>query len=641
MGIYDFLASRGLHPDHADISDWPHPGIDENGVDQSKTLSYITLNKGLELYCANHGSFEKVALEIGVHKTTLSRAVGKCFTRDDVGNFIGRSGLIKWLRVNGYVRVTESESNYSGIFNQLLERTGIEADLVKVINGEHAEFSAVRQIDIHEVFCTLLTRAGASVSRYPYTVKNKGKNGLAAFVKRVREKKPLRGVKLCFGPAAAKKIGRAMTDDEEFRRYVEPYELVEIDAHRIDGIIILTIIAPDGVPIDLPLKRIWLIVVLEVKATAVLGYSLAFGENPTKDDIAEAITRSIVPQERLNLTIPDLAYHEVGGFPASDIDGCAYRLPTIYSFDNEQAHWSNDLHEDLCFKGGGIVHIGEGYHPDGRPNVENIFNTIEEDLFHQFKNTTGSGPNDHRRQNAEEAAIRYRFDYDVLLQALDTYLFRKNGVAPPGAVRAAPIIHLERAIQNSDMLARRVPPDERRNWTMHEAWEKRTVQGGGSRKAPPYVQIKEAEYTSERLRNRWDLLGEEVLILLNRKDSLRVKMFLADGSYFDTLLVERRFRVPHSFWVRSLYIQIMKQNEHAPREYPTQVVFRHLSQQARSCKKSRNQLQRLLLENPELATSFAEYSDSPVEESEDRRVPTPTDERDQRLDNIVVPFKAF
>jgi hypothetical protein len=109
--------------------------------------------------------------------------VGKCFTRDDVGNFIGRSGLIKWLRVNGYVRVTESESNYSGIFNQLLERTGIEADLVKVINGEHAEFSAVRQIDIHEVFCTLLTRAGASVSRYPYTVKNKGKNGLAAFVK--------------------------------------------------------------------------------------------------------------------------------------------------------------------------------------------------------------------------------------------------------------------------------------------------------------------------------------------------------------------------------------------------------------------------------------------------------------------------
>jgi hypothetical protein len=61
MGIYDFLASRGLHPDHADISDWPHPGIDENGVDQSKTLSYITLNKGLELYCANHGSFEKVA----------------------------------------------------------------------------------------------------------------------------------------------------------------------------------------------------------------------------------------------------------------------------------------------------------------------------------------------------------------------------------------------------------------------------------------------------------------------------------------------------------------------------------------------------------------------------------------------------
>jgi hypothetical protein len=549
--------------------------------------------------------------------------------------------LIKGRHVNGYVRVTESESNYAGIFDQLLERTGIESDLLDVINGEHEEFSAVRHIDIHEVLGTLLERAGASVSRYPYTVQNKGKNGLTTFIKRVRAKKPLRGVKLCFGPAAAKKVGRAMTDNEEFRRYVEPYELVEIDAHKIDGIIILTITGPDGVPIDLVLNRLWLIVVLEVKGTAVLGYSLAFGENPTKDDVAEAITRSIVPQERLGLTIPDLNYHDVGGFPASDIDECAYRLPTIYSFDNDQAHWSNDLHHDLCFKGGGIVHIGEGYHPDGRPNVENIFNTIEEDFFHQFKNTTGSNPNDPRRQHPEKAAIQYRFNYDVLLQGLDVYLFRKNGVAPPGAVRAAPIVHLEKAIQHSDMLARRVPPDERLNWTMHEAWEKRTVRGGGSRKVPPYVQIDEAKYTSERLRNRWDLLNQEVLILLNRKDSLRVKMFLADGSYFDTLLVERRFRVPHSFWVRSLYIQIMKQNEHAERGYPTQVVFRHLVRQAKSCRKSRNQLQRLLVENPELVNSPVESSEPAIEEPEQQRAPSPTDEPDKRLDSIVVPFKAF
>jgi hypothetical protein len=176
---------------------------------------------------------------------------------------------------------------------------------------------------------------------------------------------------------------------------------------------------------------------------------------------------------------------------------------------------------------------------------------------------------------------------------------------------------------------------------MHEAWQMRTVQGGGSRKTPPYVQIDEAEYTSERLRNRWDLLKEDVLILINRRDSLRVKMFLADGSYFDTLLVERRFRVPHSFWVRSLYIQIMKQNEHAERGYPTQVVFRHLMKQAKSCKKSRNQLQRLLLENPELASSPGATTDPPIEEPEEQRAAKPTDQPDERLDNIVVPFKAF
>lgn len=640
MGIYQFLAKRGLSPDDADISHWPQVGLDRNGNDPTLEARYRRLNLGLEQYCADEGGFETVSALVGVQKGTLSRAVGRCFQKDDCGNFIGRVGLIKGLHLNGYRRVDDSETNHAGIFKQLLERTGIRTELRQVILGEHPVFApCTRLIDIHKNFMTLLEQAGAPVSRYPYTVKNRGKDALRTFVRSVRSIKPLRAVLLEYGPAAARKIGRAMYNNEEMRQYLEPYERVEIDAHKLDGIIILEVEGPDGVPVTLVLERLWIIVAIEVKSTSVLGWSLGYGRNPTRDNVAEAMTHSIVPQGRLNLSIPNLVYSAKGGYPATDVKDGAFRLPDILEFDNDKAHWSNALHDDFCFKGGAILHLGPGESPDDRPNIENLFDTLEEEVLHRFKITTGSHPADPRRQHPEAAAIRYRFNLNILRQVLDVWFCDRNGRPPSGTVRNAPLVHLEKALAQSDILARRVPPDERLDWSLHEEWQRCFVRGGGTRKHPPYVNVEGAKYSSERLRQRWDLLNKEVRVRLNRSDSLRVKMYLMDGTYFDELLVEKRYRVPHSFFVRELYNQIKKQNEHEPRGNLVQVVFEHLRERAKTSKKHANQLQRLLAEEPSLAASTAGRATKGV--SRLPRNSKPALPTDPKIAAIAVPRCAF
>ena len=639
MGIYHFLANRGLDPDLANTDNWPGVGLDIDDGEISNDERFIRLKRGVQSYCDDEGSFRKIAADIGVAPTTLDRAVKRCYTHDDNGNIVGWAGLIKYLHLNGYTRRSPSGENHAGMFQYLLEKTGIESELRLVIEGKHKDYGKVRRLkDIHGIFIELLDQAGAAKHEYPYTVENEGKEGLRLFVKSVRDGNPINATNLLVSPAAARKIGRAMKSDTEACRFLDPYEWVEIDAHKIDGIIILKFRSLDGVPVSLTLERLWIIALIEVKSKNILGYAFAFGRNPTKDDVAEATTRSIIPQKRLDLTIEGLRYTDRGGFPTADVDGCGYRLFDVLHLDNDKAHWANALHDDLCFKGGAILHLGKGRQPDDRPNIENWFKTYEQDVLHRFEVTTGSSPSDPVRRNPEEAAIRYEFDFDILNQTTDVWIADRNGTPPPGAARSAPLEYLRESIALSDALPRRVPADERMRWSLHDEWVVREVKGGGKDQAPPYIKYKKVRYSSDRLKRRWDLIGENVRVKIYRPDAQRLEIFLMDGSFFDTVLIAKSWRVPHSFFVRGLYTKLMKRNENTRGDDIARTVWKALLKRARKCKKSRNQLLHLAQERPDLANEDGSISE-PAEGS--AATTTSHMRQDPRLDTVEVPRRAI
>lgn len=639
MGIYQFLANRGLDPSLAETDKWSGVGLDASESSLETDERFIRLQRGVKRYCANEGSFRSIAAEICVAPTTLERAVNRCFTFDDCGNLFGWAGLIKYLHVNEYVRTNPTDTNCSGMFDYVLNNYRIEDELRRVILGKHKDYGRVRRIkDLHGIFMDLLDKSGAPKHQYPYIVENEASEALRLFVERVRNSKPIQSTSLLVGPSAARKIGRAMKTDTEARQFLEPYEWVEIDAHKIDGIIVLRFRSLDGVPVSLTLERIWLIAVIEVKTTNILGYTYAFGRNPTKDDVAEALTRAVVPQKRLDLTIEGLKYPDRAGFPAANIKGCGYRLFDVVHLDNDMAHWANALHDDLCFKGGGIVHIGKGDQPDDRPNIENWFNTFEQNVLHRFEITTGSHPQDPVRRDPEKAAKRYEFDFDILYQTTDVWIADKNGTPPPGAPRAAPLIHLQESLAVSDALPRRVPPDERIEWSFHDEWVIRKVKGGGKDKTPPYIKYKKVRYSSDRLKNRWDLIGKNVRVKIYRPDMQRLKVYLMDGTYFDTVLIAKAWRVPHSLFVRKLYTKLMKRNELTRGEDIARTVWTALLKRARKSKKHRNDLLRLAQERPDLAGE--ESTIGPLGE-ERARIRQSKPGLDSRLDEIEVPRRAI
>lgn len=65
--------------------------------------------------------------------------------------------------------------------------------------------------------------------------------------------------------------------------------MVEFDGHKIDLRQTLRIDDPLGFETLLVLKRVWILVLLDVATLAVLEYSLALGREYNKDDIAQAL----------------------------------------------------------------------------------------------------------------------------------------------------------------------------------------------------------------------------------------------------------------------------------------------------------------------------------------------------------------
>lgn len=119
-----------------------------------------------------------------------------------------------------------------------------------------------------------------------------------------------------------------------------PYEVVEFDGHKIDLCLTLRIDDPLGFETLLVLKRVWILVLLDVATRAVLGYSLALGREYNKDDIAQALQSALTPHVPRVSKIPGLAVRPGGGFPSEKIPETAWACWSMLRFDAARAHFS-------------------------------------------------------------------------------------------------------------------------------------------------------------------------------------------------------------------------------------------------------------------------------------------------------------
>ena len=125
-------------------------------------------------------------------------------------------------------------------------------------------------------------------NEWPFTMKTMGYPTLCRYADAVLSANPIKAARIVGGPQLEKK----MVSGAGINRPVHnPFERVEMDAHKLDGRFVVMIPALDGGWHPRLIHRLWVIVLLDVASRAVIGYHLSLRVEVNKDDVIAAITK--------------------------------------------------------------------------------------------------------------------------------------------------------------------------------------------------------------------------------------------------------------------------------------------------------------------------------------------------------------
>lgn len=292
--------------------------------------------------------------------------------------------------------------------------------------------------------------------------------------------------------------------------------------------------------------RLWLIPVQEIDSTAVLGYSIAFGENYDSPDMARAVRSSLVPWTPRRLSSPHLQYEPGECMPTAVIPELAYVCYDELHLDDAQAHRAEITRMVIQRVVGAMLVFGSVGIPDCRPNIEGLFALLDRACFHQIDGTLGSGPDDPNRMRGKKNK-RLVLPLELLLDCIDILFCRFNASIRPGTSMTR-LEYLRDVAIKQPTLLRRVPQTQREDLLMYDVYDEDAEIGHDQGRT--VLRWKDGRYEGLCLKGRSDLIGRKVVICANSLNVTIIKVYLDDGALLGELLIEKRFRHPHSLAMR-------------------------------------------------------------------------------------------
>lgn len=577
MNIHKLLNRYGHSLSVLDLSTWPD--VARELLPPGAIERYDRLKAAIVRLVTDRISHVAAARIANVDTKEIPRVLDRCFQTAPDGRIYGFRTLVKGLRQKDYERRRETQGGTAGLLALLFDQYPKVKKDVLARYKKHEPLNA-----IHREMLKALATAGVAPFAYPFNTSRKGREALRLYLKRYQ------------------KASRGEPPEPEIeppkpkRTIIRPYQRVEIDAHRCDAIFVITVEGPDGVPRVVTLERIWLIVLIEVASRAVLGYALSLNRQCGIEDVLAAVQRAVVPMPRLDLTIPGLVYDPDAGFPNQLLTVCAYRLFDTLALDNALAHLSDRLHQRLNEGTQCTINLGRAGDCDARPFVERFFGTLTARGMKRMPSTTGSGPNDPRRNNPEEKAERYEFQFSEAEQLLDVLMANYNAEVHSG-INCVPLDYLRRYHREIPAIYRTVPAAEREHWSLKHMWVDATIRG---KDKTPYVQYQGVEYRNQALISNPGLIGKKVSLRVNLDDLRVIEIFLNGGSLGKLRAAGRWALTKHSLKTRQLILKLVKDKEiHLDGQDPVVATTQHLERKAASNRKAANQLERLRRETGE------------------------------------------
>lgn len=537
---------RTLPAQWRDTSKWPATAFLVNDDDE-EVVRAETLMEGINRYL----SFERMGSYLKQHNITMEtllRALNRCVAPTADGGIFGWSALHMNVRTKPYERIAPmqhtdaySRGGFAGALTSLFDdRPEIEHDLEffcltgKRSKGAMPE-SRVTDAIAHQRFKALCKEYGVTDGEWPFICRGEGKSAISKYLKRLFAEHYEQIAERQFGEVTLAKAntGRGFHDD---LFDIEAYDVWQMDEHSENLMAAVEVDTPLG-PAWFPCGRPQCIVVGDPALSAALGYSLTFLRQPESEDILDALSAALGENNPHQFDLEGMHHVTGGGFPShmdSDMRGIG---PAVLEVDNALVHLGLKVIKRIRDRMGCSIIFGPVKRFECRAFCESIFAWIERKIL-RCPTTTGTGPKDPRRRNAEEKAVKFKMCPESVRDLNET-LFGKFNAKDEGENCRTVVDEIRRIMGDPKcgFLPTQLLPTTISEPKLSVSTERWKISGSLKKGNRAHIFFEYGRYEAEWLSERADLIGKEVILHIDRNCFRTMRVFKANGYFLGEVAV--------------------------------------------------------------------------------------------------------
>lgn len=613
-----------------DLDAWPV--VDQAALDETRRGTYQRRERAVRAWIAGV-TLTRIEAETGVRRATLMRLLRAAIAPAADGRIEGFRALIPHRRRTAYRRLAAlprraGPRGYAGALGRLFAEQPQIRQLVDDFLRKRRRAAALHEAgfsvrSLHKRFLDACRTAGlADRGVYPFTTATLGYPALARYVKASLASGDASVVRAVHGEEVAKKL---KSGDGRRRPALEVLWRVECDAHHLDGIFTAYVPSPLGTLVAVPIRRLWVIVVIEVASRAVLGYHLSIRQECDALDVLRAIGSSLSRWQPRQLQVPEMTYAAGAALPSFLRPQFVGLCWDEFSVDAALANLSGRVADKLMqVVGCAAPRVLPRHLSDDRAYIERLFKTIETDVFHRLPNTTGSAPADPRRTDPTCVALRRGFLYQHLEDLVDVAIANYNATPHGSIEHRTPLEHFAFLVDEASRPLRRAHPSDVQRLTAQRFEVK--VAGGAATGRAPFVRLLGARYGGPQLKGA-RVAGQRISVEANLEDLRVLRAFAPDGAEIGTLRAMPPWhRSPHSLMVRQAVNSLVHRRllHLSMQSDPVHVLLDYLGKQPASKKHVPPvylELMRIIERETTLADPYDEPPDGLLDESRDKALP--------------------
>lgn len=562
----DVLIGRNLKgvTDGEDFSldTWPSPDI--GALSPTDLELFLKRKEAVRLYlqgAANAAIFKAT----GVHPSFLNRVVReRCMHSHPDGRVYGWRALIPGIHIVKYRRKTKirTDANGRGAVGALSNLLVQEPDFAKRLDGQiiktcpDLKLGELRR-PRHALWAWFLKELRGlgyeTRNEWPFTMRTMGYLSLCRYADAVLSAHPIKAARIVGGPQLEKKM---VSGDGINRPVQNPFERVEMDAHKLDGRFVVMIPHLDGGWSPRLIHRLWVIVLLDVASRAVIGYHLSLRFEVNKEDATQAIKSALVRWSRRELSFGEQAYFEDAALPSGHHERYVGLCWDETSVDGALAETCKTVKSKLQdVVGSSLLDPSIGFaqrrSKDDRPFIESFFKALASRGLQRLSNTTGAKVQDKGGRDPGHVAVISEFQWEYAAELLDALIANYNATPHSSLGYRSPLQMLDLYASMGKLPTRHADPN-----TVQGLLSVRKlciVRGGYAQGRRPYVNFFGATYSNEELAQRHDLVGKQIWVVNHLEDDSRIALASTkEGAQLGVLRAHPPWhRTPHSLAIRS------------------------------------------------------------------------------------------